>query len=453
MALCAVTLVILWPSKAGSPEEQEALRQARTVIVYWDRHSGHEHEARRVLIDEFNQSQDAVYVRALPVGYDASMQKLLTAIAGGCAPDICGMDGTILAQLSAQGCFSPLNDLTESDPHLGRDAFFPNCWDAVVQDGNAYGIPTTQDTYCLLWNKDAFRKAGLDPERPPRTFAELDAYAAKLTIQDETGIKQAGFLPWQSWDHTYMIGMLFGGTWFDEAADRMVCVDDPSILRSLNWQRSYAIDPESDDNPPQALDPTKTSTFSKSFGSYMSANNQFYTGKVAMILEGEWQCTFIPKYAPDLDWGVAPVPVPEGADPVAWSPTSIADAVPTGCRNREAVYTFLRWFHTPRPDGRPSPASDYCHAIHNIPVRPSEATQERFINDPKFKMFVDSLLTRRIASAPVMPVTQFMNDEVERLRAYVTTYQMTPEDMLTELEDKVNAELRRQRFFIERSRR
>jgi len=447
---CAAVLVGLWPTEAGSPDEKEALAEGRTIITYWDRHSGHEHEARRQLIDEFNESQDAVYVRALPVGYNALMEKLLTSIAGGCPPDVCAMDGTMLAQLAPQGCFMPLEEYMAGHPALREDAFFPHMWHSVSQDGHAYGIPTTQDTYCLLWNKQAFRKAGLDPERPPQTLKELEEYAARLTIRDASGIRQIGFVPWLPWDHSMKLGVMFGGTWYDPAADGVVCADDPHIIESLRWQQSFAINPNAAQQLAHAVDPEKVLTSTQNFAAYMSANNPFYTGKVAMIIEGEWQCTFVPKYAPDLDWGVAPVPAPEGAEPIAWSPTCIADCVPTGCRNIEAVHRFLTWFHTPRPDGRPSPSSDYNFAIHNIPPRPAEAVQKRFIDDPKFGLFVDVLLTRRAAGTPVMPVAQFMVDELDRQRERVVYWETTPEDALRELQDAVNAELASVRAYLER---
>jgi multiple sugar transport system substrate-binding protein len=448
---CVVILAILWPEQASSPEERQALAEGRVVITYWDRHSGHEHESRVTLFDEFNRSQDEVYVRALPIGYDALMEKLLTSIAGGSPPDVCALDGGMLAQLAAQGCFMQLDDFMASDPDLSEDAFFPHMWEAVSQNGHVYGVPTTQDAYCLLWNKDAFRKAGLDPDRPPETIEELEDYAAKLTIQSEAGIEQVGFLPWLPWDQSQQLGRYFGGIWYDPDTDRMVCAEDPAILRSFQWQQSFAIDSKADQQLPYALDPQRFMTFSQNFGAYQSASNPFYSGKIAMIIEGEWQCTFIPKYAPDLDWGVAPIPKPEGVQRVAWSPTAVADCVPTGCRHPEAVFKFLKWFHTPRANGGPSPSSDYNFAIHNIPTKPAEAKQARFVDDPKFNVFVQLLLNHPVVGGPAIPVAQFLTDEIDRQRERVILRRATPEDALRELQDTVNAELTRVRTFLERS--
>ena len=451
VCVCALAYALIWPREATTEAEREALAEGRAVIVYWDRHSGHEHEARRELIDEFNRGQDEVLVRALPIGYNSLMEKLLTSIAGGTPPDICALDGTIMAQLVAQGCFLPIEAFMARSPYLDEEDFFPHMWESVAFDGHVWGVPTTTDTYCLLWNKQAFRKAGLDPERPPQTFDELAEYAERLTIRDETGLQQIGFLPWQPWDLTHMYGLLFGGTWYDEATGQVVCAGDRNLLRMLEWQRGFSLNPNSSDNAPYALEPQKIMSFQQGYGAYMSANNPFYSGKVAMITEGEWQSTFIPKYAPELDWGVAFIPTPEGAPQRAYSATCVADCIPAGCRHPEAAWAFLEWFNSPRADGRPSPASDYNYAIHNIPVRPVEAQQDRFMQDPKFKLFVEVLLEREVVSAPVSPATQFMMDEIERQRERIVHWKTTPEEALETIETKVNAQLRRVRDLIERT--
>ena len=458
---CLALLVFLWPSPAGSPAEREALREGRTIIVYWDRHSGHEHQSRANLMQEYNETQgkiDGVYVRPLPIGYNVLMEKMLTSIAAGSPPDICSIDSGILAQLVAQGCFSPLSEFMDSEPELHEDAFLPHVWkmvqfrgyDAVRKDWveDVWGIPTTTDTYCLLWNKDAFRQAGLDPDRPPKTLEELEDYAAKLTVRGTAGGDRFGFVPWFPWDLSHMWGGLFGGQWFDDQTGLAVCAGDPGVIASFAWQRRFATDPNTKAQLPIATDPTKTQSFER-MGAYQSSNNPFYTGKVAMLTEGEWQVTYIKKYAPDLDWGVAPIPQPEGVEPMAYGPPCVADSVPLGAPHREAALKFLKWFYTTRPDGRPSPASDYNEAIHNIPPRRAEALQERFINDPKFRVFVNELLDRRVIPTPVFAETQFFMDEISSNREYVVRYQKTPEQAARDVQARTNEAIERTRESME----
>lgn len=456
LAVCAGALAaayVLWPRVPRTPLEQAAVNQGRTIITYWDRHSGHEHAARVALFDEFNRSQDEVYVRAVPIGYNAAMEKILTSTAGGAPPDVCSIDGGMLAQLSSQGLFLPLDGLVESEPSLHAQKFLPHTWQMVSSGGHVWGIPTTADAYCLVWNKDAFRRAGLDPERPPRTIAELEAYAAKLTLRTPSGgIEQMGFLPWLPWDQSLMWGILFGGDWYNPETGWVECGSDPGIIQCFAWQRSFTVDPDSGDQRAYALEPERIAAFSKGIGDYFSANNPFYSGKVAMISEGEWQATFIPKYAPKLDWGVAPMPRPEGVPPVAYGPACVADVIPATTRHPEAAQRLLKWFYSPRPGGGPSPASDYCHAIHNIPTRREDALQDRFMGNPKFRVFVEELLNKPVKPHPPVEAAQFFSDQVERMREQCVFHKVTPEEAAREVERLVNRELARLRALEARRR-
>ena len=82
--------------------------------------------------------------------------------------------------------------------------------------GEVWGVPSTPTTIALYWNKDLFRAAGLDPERPPRTIAELNAMSDKLTVYDAAGnLKQVGFLPQQVGGWVWAFPQWFGGGLFD----------------------------------------------------------------------------------------------------------------------------------------------------------------------------------------------------------------------------------------------
>jgi ABC-type glycerol-3-phosphate transport system substrate-binding protein len=149
--------------------------------------------------------------------------------------------------------------------------------------------------------------------------------------------------------------------------------------------------------------------------------------------------------------GVAPVPQPEGAPPVAYGPACNVDCIPATSRHPEAARKYLRWFYSPRPDGRPSPSSDYSFMIHNIPAKRSDAMQERFMSDPKFKVFVNELISKPVVTIPMMPVSLFMMDELERQRGLVGFYETTPEQAMKDTEEMTNRALDRVRALMKRS--
>ena len=220
VAIVAV-FAMLWPRAATSPQEAKAIKEGRVIITYWDRSQGHEYEMHNKIIDEFNHSQNHIYVRTLSIGWQ--IEKLLTAISSGAPPDVCSMENTTIASLGYQGCFMDLTDWMKSIPALHPDRFFKHTMDLVTIKGHIYGIPCMTDDYCLLWNKALFRKAGLDPDRPPKNIKELEQYAAKLTVVDNGDLQTVGFLPWLPWDMTHMWGVLFGGRWYDRKTGWIVC--------------------------------------------------------------------------------------------------------------------------------------------------------------------------------------------------------------------------------------
>ena len=70
--------------------------------------------------------------------------------------------------------------------------------------GKTWGIPFQRSTMVLYWNKELFKEAGLDPNKPPATWAEMLAFAQKLTKRDASGnvtqwgvqIPSSGFPYW-----------------------------------------------------------------------------------------------------------------------------------------------------------------------------------------------------------------------------------------------------------------
>lgn len=449
-AVGVAILFVLWPRMAVNPEEQAAVAEGRTIINYWDRSQGHEFEMRSQLIDEFNHSQNKIYVRALSIGW--RIEKLLTAITSGSPPDVCSVENNAFSTLVAQGCFQDLDEWMRSKDYLHPDGFFPHTVELGSFKGRMYSIPTMTDSYCLLWNKSLFRKAGLDPDRPPQTIEELEEYAAKLTIESNAGVETIGFLPWVPWDHSFGWGVLFGGNWYDADTDKVVCGNDPAIVEAYTWQQSWQKVPGDPNPPPYALDADKISSFfagSVGGGAYFSATNPFYSGRIAMTIEGEWQCTFIPKYAPGLDWGVAPIPVPKGVkNPRAYAPGCVMDAIPARSPHPESARAFLEWFYAPRGEGLTSPASDYCELIHNIPTRRHDAEQDRFMKNDKFRVFVSQLLEREVVPMPPMPAGAFLVSRIEAAREWVLYDGYTPEQVVARIQSEGQAELDRIREYL-----
>jgi multiple sugar transport system substrate-binding protein len=53
-----------------------------------------------------------------------------------------------------------------------KASYYPYIMDTVTTDGKQWGVPVAFSTKSLYWNKELFKQAGLDPEQPPKTWAE-----------------------------------------------------------------------------------------------------------------------------------------------------------------------------------------------------------------------------------------------------------------------------------------
>src|SRR5690606_4334489 len=101
---------------------------------------------------------------------------MAAVFAGQGVPDIIVEDRPHLAQRARDQVVTNLQPYIERD-NFDTSLFWPFTWNETLYEGESYGIPFETDVRVLFWNKNAFRDAGLDPERPPQTWADLETYA------------------------------------------------------------------------------------------------------------------------------------------------------------------------------------------------------------------------------------------------------------------------------------
>jgi len=116
------------------------------------------------------------------INYDDLLDKARTAAAGGAAPDVAKLPILWGVEFAARG---DLQEIVLEDYGLNKDLFWAGALKSVTWEGKYYGIPTNNETMAFIWNKDLFQQAGLDPENPPATWADVVAYSKQ--IKDTTG--------------------------------------------------------------------------------------------------------------------------------------------------------------------------------------------------------------------------------------------------------------------------
>lgn len=314
--------------KTGDTSKKSVTEDGKVVIDFWTFWGS---EIRRPIIekivDDFNQSQDKIVVKHTFVPWGDIWTKELAAIAAGNPPDVVinDINGTALRGMKKQAM-----DLSKflKDDNI-QDRFYPELWEATLYEGKSYGIPFNTDTRVLFYNKDAFIEAGLDPEKPPATWAELEEYAAKLDKNQGSDFARIGFYPlWGIGADVWMLNA-DGKNYIDEKGKPII--DTDVNLETLNWLKQWN----------EKYGQNTINSFAAQIDSQQG--NPFFNGKLAMFANTPTFYTQIRDYAPDLNFGVAPLPERvEGSGHYSWGGGFVAE-IPEGSKHAEEAWEFIKY--------------------------------------------------------------------------------------------------------------
>jgi len=154
-------------------------------IPWWD-----SPEEYQYIFDDFARKfPDYVIDNSIQSG---DIQQLAASIQAGTQADVwVGGDPNWAQYVTAvyQGLLTPLDDFLTHDPEFNFETICSRVLNASrFADGRFYSIPTAVMPHVLIWNKDIFARAGIDPDRPPETWSEFHEYAQKLVQFDSRGM-------------------------------------------------------------------------------------------------------------------------------------------------------------------------------------------------------------------------------------------------------------------------
>jgi multiple sugar transport system substrate-binding protein len=146
-----------------------------TDISMWVRASGA--QAAQHMIDLWNSSHpDKVNVTVIPD--NQMVTKLATGSQAGDVPDMVSFDLVYMADFMNSGALLDITADLKADPNYASVAQAYK--DIATWNGKIYGAGFTPDVSVLIWNKDLFKAAGLDPDKAPTSMAEIHADATKI---------------------------------------------------------------------------------------------------------------------------------------------------------------------------------------------------------------------------------------------------------------------------------
>ena len=284
---------------ANGDNEKGSSGPVKVEAVYWS-HFGENHSAAEkhyeALAQEFNKLHPEVDFswKTVFIPYEGYEAKYTSAFSAGKGPDL------FLAMTHVwAGQFDQCDPMPQDIVDKLDEVLLPQAKIEGVSNGKRYGLPLSGGNFMMLYiNADMFKEAGLDPNKPPKTYDELLSYARKLTKYDSDGnIERAGYAVRYS-------GHPFG------IADKVAPFFNAWGAEWLNWDERKA---SGYMNSPQAIEALSfygdfTQKYKVSSLELGSPAATFSQGLAAMMYRESWYAGWLDENAPDINYLVYPLP-------------------------------------------------------------------------------------------------------------------------------------------------
>jgi sn-glycerol 3-phosphate transport system substrate-binding protein len=285
---------------------------------------------------DFEKENSGIKLKPIYAGsYQESIAKALTAVKSGEPPVTSILLSTDMFTLIDEDAIVPFDDMVKTpEDKAWLASFFPAFMENSQTGGKTWGIPFQRSTIVLYYNKDAFKEAGLDPNKPPATWKEMAEVAQKLTKHDGSGkvtqwgvqIPSSGFPYW-----LFQALAIENGVNLMNAAGTETYYDKPEVIEALQYWvdlvKKYKVHPEG-------------------IVEWGTTPKDFFERKVAMVWTTTGNLTNVKNNA-KFDFGVAMLP----ANKSRGSPTGggnfyiFKKSTPA---QREAAFKFIKWVTTPQ---------------------------------------------------------------------------------------------------------
>lgn len=320
--------------------------------------------------DQANRSGKKVFVNVTLIPGNQIIDKLTAALASKTQPDVMGIDLVQCPYFNSLGAF--VDNTARFSALSYKDEFAKSMVALGSYKGKQYQLPFSADVSALLWNKDLFKDAGLDPEKGPANWDELRSFAVKTTkAPDRFGLA-----------FDAQTGGTFMFRWMP-----FVWSNGGDILSADGTKSAI--------NSPQALDalqlwvdlvqkekatPSGTSTFSGD-----DLRGAFQAGKIAMMINGNTSIAQLNRDAPKLNYATTLIP----ASPKTGKYASFAGGdligILAGTKYEEQCWDLIQFLTSDKVQ------VEFFAQRGVIPVRTAFYKNQYFEKEPKYQVFPKAL--------------------------------------------------------------
>jgi len=312
-------------------------------------------------ITKWEAANPGYKVNIEPVGWDQCQDKVTTLAAAGTPPALAYVGSRTLKQFASNDLVIPV-PMSDAE----KAAYYPNIPETVTFEGKQWGVPVAFSTKSLYWNKDLFKQAGLDPEKPPTTWAEELADAK--VIKEKTGIAGFGVVA-KTFDNTMhqFLHWVYTNNGKVIDADGKIVLDSPENLEALTALKAMV--PYAEEGP-TAYEQDEVRAI-------------FLDGKIGMIHASVGAVNKLKDAK--FKWGVTKLPLgPHAKGPGTLLITdSLAIFKGSGVEDKA---TDLAKFLT-------NPENQFVYEVSNglTPLRPVAGVKDLVAKDPSWQPFLDGI--------------------------------------------------------------
>lgn len=344
---------------------------------------------------DFEKENPGVKVNPIYAGnYDDARIKALAALKAGQPAQISVLYSIDLYELIEQDVIVPWDDIaTTADEKAWLKAFYPSLMMNGIYKNKVYGIPFQRSTIVMYWNKDAFKEAGLDPEKAPANWKEMADMAAKLVKKDAAGNVSRWGVMVPSTGYPYWMFQAFarqnGHDLMNKDGNRTNYAH-ADVIAALQYWRDLG---------------AKHKVMPEGTVEWGTLRQAFTEGKTAMMWHTTGNLTAV-KNSAKFPFGVAMLP----ASKQRGSPTGggnfylFKKSTPA---ERKAALAFVKWLTTPER------AADWSMATGYVAVRP-EAYETAKLKDYA-KDFPQAVVARDQFKFATAELSTFQTGRVRKL--------------------------------------
>ena len=295
-------------------------------LVMWERSGGNAGMVD-ALVAAWNEKNPDRKINLTYIPHTEMVPKLAQAIASGEVPDLMGLDLIYGPQFASAGQLEDITSYFEGDATIATAS--PGHMKVATDDGKLYGVPLYADVSALFWNKDLFRKAGLDPEVPPQSLQDIHDMAAKITGVEEGvyGYYLAGNC---AGCNIFTFGPLIWAS--GGKIEPLDANDEPltgeNLPAVLEWARMM--------HKEGLINPANQAENGETF------HLQFGSGKVGIMGTGNFNITLAREQNPDMDFGIALLPGIEKGSTASFAGGDIV-TVPKGSKRVADAVDFMKF--------------------------------------------------------------------------------------------------------------